>query len=273
MIILRTTRMSERTARFARQLEQASGLPVVPLIDARYDDGASGAHIRLDRAAVKALGLFAPRNFAWKCGDYGLYLARRQFDAPFYWLIEYDVRFPAEGLDVFFRDHAAEPADALLTHLGPATPDWYWTVFGAARDVAPVRCLFPISRFSGAAIDLLFAKRVKHSRQLSRRLAWPNDEVFVATTLSASSLTLRDFNRDGRTYYDSESLSFYMPIEGERFERELASRAPFRIFHPVLYDADYRAKIAKLESYSERRKPLRRLKLAVAAAINNRRRW
>jgi hypothetical protein len=230
--------------------------------------------IPVERAKLEAMGLHCPDNFAWRCGDYGFYLARSCHpEARYLWMIEHDVRFSAHGLTDFFRRFDAAGADLLVTRLSPAEPEWYWTAAASARDARPFRCLFPISRISARAVDLLLSTRRSHSADPLRRWFWPNDEVFVATTLTRAGLDCRDFNESGPLVHDEQSFGFFAPIEGEHFQRELAARPDFRIFHPVLFGEEYQRKVRKLENYAARSERWKRLRNGVLGWINGFRRW
>jgi hypothetical protein len=274
-ILVRTTRVDARLLELAERLRAASRHPVSLLADARFADAAPGFDtIPVSRPALEALGLYCPRNFAWRCGDYGFYLARSRYPAAGrFWMIEYDVRFSVEGLEAFFAALEALPADFLVARLARADPDWYWSAAASARDAEPYRCLFPVTRLSARAVDLLLAKRRAHGRDALRRWFWPNDEVFVATTLMAAGLDCRDLNDGPAPVYDEESFGFFQPIEGGRFERGLAHRPGFRIFHPVLYGEDHAAKLRKLAGYTERSDLWKRLRRAALRRANARRRW
>src|ERR1700761_7279915 len=95
IVLLRTTTPDDRCYDFAGQIEAASGLQVVLLVDERA--GPVDQDPRYDKIGVtedlyRGLGLFLPQDFAWRCGDYGYHAGRLRYpDARFLWLIEYDV--------------------------------------------------------------------------------------------------------------------------------------------------------------------------------------
>ncbi len=107
-----------------------------------------------------------------------------------------------------------------------------------------VSCLFAILRVSSTAIDRLLTDRRELSRKRSRRKQWPNDESFVATTLAKSGFVVRDLNSFGQTLYSEETMSFFGPRQGEALGLE---NADVRLYHPVLFGADYNSKIERLE--------------------------
>ena len=249
MILIRATRLDERTVRFADELGAASGLAVACILDERHGVQASPfPKVSVTAAACQALGLHCPDDFAWRCGDYGYYLARRQFpDVPMFWMIEYDVRFSGRSPKPFF-DFFARFADVdfIAAHFEPASPRWGWYRYAGGRGVEPYRCLFPLTRLSAAAADRLLAKRVAHSRQPWRRFMWPNDESFVATSVHHWGLPSGDINGFGRTFYDPASFSFLNAIDGDSLDdREL------RIYHPVAFGEAYARKVAELRRTEE----------------------
>jgi hypothetical protein len=272
LILVRTTTLDPETVAFGHRLEAASDRPVAFIVDERNGPVAGPVDkVSLTEAACRGLGLFCPSDFAWRCGDYGLYLARRAHpDATHFWMIENDVRFVGGDMEQFFAFFEAKDADLLAGYLKPATADWYWTHHASSRDSAAYRCFFPVTRFSARALDVLLAKRVEHSHRLMRRAIWPNDEAFVATTLTAAELICRDFNDFGRTFYDPENFSFRNVFNGADFSAE---HSELRMYHPVLFGDAYARKMEKLHSPKNLDTPTMRRKRRVLSEINARTRW
>ncbi len=246
-LLIRTTELDDRVLAFADELAAASGYAVAFVVDERKGPvPARGREtLGLTRAGCRALGLFCPADFTWKCGDYGYYLARLRYpDASLFWLIEYDVRFVGPDLPSFFaRFDALDDVDLLATDLRPSDNGWYWTDTVRGRGVTPYRCLFPVTRLSVRAVDAALAKRVEQSRRPLRRLLWPNDEAHVATALANGGFMCRDFNDFGRPLYTPETFSFHTPIDGDRL-------APvddtLRMHHPVLFGEAFQRKVKRL---------------------------
>lgn len=273
MILLRTTGIDERALQFADRLESASNLPVAFLFDGRGGSSldTSRLQVALKEQDCSALGLFCPPDFAWRCGDYGFYIARKRFpDAASYWMIEYDVRFGGGKPEEFFSFFAEQTSvDLLAAYFQPVERSyWYWEGFARSRDHRPYRCLFPLVRLSPRAVDALLSKRVKHSRQLLRRNLWPNDESFVATTLANGDFTCRDLNDFGQTFYDEQTFSFERPIRGELFA---PGHSGIMIYHPVLFGDSYSHKLAALESYKRRQRDP--LQMTVARKLSRYTKW
>lgn len=259
----------------ARRLEQASACPVALIADARSGavDRADPDVVALSSAACGALGLFCPPDFAWRCGDYGYYLARRRYPATcYFWLIETDVGFYGGDAAEFFAFFAerARGVDLLAAQLRRADHSWYWTAFARARDVVPFRCLFPITRLSKRAIDAALTRRVAQGRWPQRRWLWPNDEALIATTLANGAFLCRDFNDFGASFYSDESFFFGAPLQGERLQLEAPG---VRLVHPVLFGEAYREKLAKLEQPEAPPSAAERQRRWLAAKLNARLRW
>ena len=259
----------------ARRLAQASGCPVALVADARSGAiaGADPDVIALSSTACRALGLFCPPDFAWRCGDYGYYLARRRYpQAQRFWLIETDVGFfggEASDFFAFFAERARE-VDLLAATLRPADHSWYWMQFARARDARAYRCLFPITRLSARAIEAALARRVAQGRRLGRRWLWPNDEALVATTLMNGDFLCRDFNDFGARFYNDESFFFGAPLQGERVQLEARG---VRLVHPVLFGAAYGEKLARQKQAGAPLSWLERRRRWIAAKLNARSRW
>lgn len=277
-ILIRTTQLDPRVIAFAETLQDASGHPVTYLLDARHApvdaEGRSIAAISDD--TCRALGLFMPPDYRWRCGDYGYYVARQQFpETSRFWMIEYDVRFVGSGAAPFFAFFAKHPAvDFLATDLRAAGWDWYWARTCQASDVAPHRCLFPVTRLSAAAIDAVRDRRVRQSRRLTRRALWPNDEAMVATTLAGptgdSNFVSRDINSFGRAFYDTSRFSYLHPIDGDALAPDPGDVA---MLHPVLFGSQYTDKLAKLAAARDTETASQRLRRRLLQKWNGLTRW
>jgi hypothetical protein len=274
-LLIRTKEISRAVMMLADELESISRHPAILIVDTAHGEVRRGsrAAIGLSQASCSALGLYCPSDFAWRCGDYGYYLARRQFpDAERFWLIETDVRFYGRDPALFFRFFADKPdVDFLAGRVMPAEATWYWRNTARARDVRTYRCLFPVTRLSTRAIDAAFARRVDHGKRISRRILWPNDEALVATTLMNGDFVTRDFNDFGPVFYSDETYYYGMPLDGDCLD----SCGPVaRMAHPVLFGADYLAKMQTLQQSAAPPAPWRRPKLSWAAnKINALLRW
>lgn len=248
-ILVRTHYADAQVRALVEALAASSRHPVWALVDESRGPVDFGAipKISLDAHLPGELGLYgaAPRLY-WRCGDYGLYAARRALPSiSRFWLIEPDVRLRLERPGEFFDRFAEDPADLLVSHLRPAEASWDWGQTMA--DGAPVwRCLFPLLRISAPALDaLLEARREAGARFVASGRdpqVWPNDEVFVATTLMRAGFDCRDLNAHGEVY-DPQSFGFWWPISDRQLQAE--GRDGFA-YHPVLNGEAYFQKLLQL---------------------------
>ncbi|MGB8813621.1 MAG: component of SufBCD complex [Paracoccaceae bacterium] len=122
-------------------------------------------------------------DWAWRCGDYFYYALRAaKPDYDFYWMVEPDVHFTEDPSDFFARfDKVA--ADALGSGLKRYTDDIPFT--RAFPEVPHYKAVFPLTRFSARALDLLFALRQKYSESPAGRRFFTNDEIFCFSNIMA----------------------------------------------------------------------------------------
>jgi hypothetical protein len=246
MILFRTTSFDGRSAAFLDELATATVRPIVILADERRApvDTGSFPKVSLTDEACQSIGLFTPKDFAWRCGDYGFYLARRQFpEVKSFWMVESDVRI-GNPRDFFALADRSEEPDLLAARLAPADPSWWWHPTVSAADARPYRCFFPLVRLSSRAICVLERKRVRHSQQIARRILWPNDEAFVATTIVQAGLSSSDLKSLNKSLYDDQSFSYEHPIKAENFVSDSAGP---KLYHPVLWGDDYADKVRRLK--------------------------
>jgi len=241
LILVRATRLTSPTVEFAEQLAVGSGDEVAFLLDGRFpvELEVDRPRVMVTHDACAELGLFCPESFQWRCGDYGLYLARTRFpDASEFWLIEFDIRLAGGGgiqefFDFFKRETLSE---FLACRHGPAPRNWSWYHHANGRNVTPYYCLFGIVRISARAVDALLAHRLAQGRRSNRRAIWPNDEAFVATTLHQKNFLSRDINGFGREFYNETTLALFSRIQGETFS---SAEPTVKIYHPVLFGEDF----------------------------------
>lgn len=275
-ILLRSADLEPSVLSFAAELRSISGFPVSIVVDGRHVTGSperSEDIIILSEDNCAALGLYCPPDFAWKCGDYGYYLARQWFaDLQHFWMIETDVRLYGSEPGYLFRFFASRPEIGFLAPLiGRGDPSWYWRPTARARDATPYRCLFPLTRLSADAIDVCLRRRREHSGHWRRRQLWPNDEAFIATTLLNSSVQCRDLNDLGPRFYDPESFYYGSPIDGDHF---LPPGERCQAVHPIYFGSHYRHQVLKLQQRTYPVPPLaERSKNAVAKKLNALSRW
>ena len=277
MIVVRTDRVDAKLEAFAAELESLSGLPTLFLVDESLGEIDSGgrAKISLTPQACKSLGLYCPKDFAWRCGDYGFYLARTQYpEATNIWMIENDVRLAGTTPKALFEKFDSISVDLVTSYLHPAEREWPWRKALKACDARPFRCFFPVVRLSAQAVDLLLEKRRAHSGQWSRRWLWPNDEGFVATTLVNAGTSFMDLNDGEPKIYRPDQFSFAPALDGSL---PIESAAPVALFHPVLEGDALLRKRKRLQVRAHRRRNLtwfrRRVREAVLRRLNKQVRW
>ena len=228
LILVRVREVTRQAEDLRSQLAEATESDVVFLEDRTRTEDENGdvATICITLGKIRKLGLYCPPDVTWRCGDYGLYIARLERpDYDHYWLIEDDVRISGRAETLFERCQTIE-TEMLAVQLRPANCGWYWWPHAQSRDAVPFRCLFPIARLRGDAIDRLLTRRRQHSRDWSRRLLWPNDEAFVATSMVHDGAATLDFNEIGLGEIYSES-SFNLSGVREDYAERLM------LLHPV----------------------------------------
>ena len=245
VIILRTRNLDEPQRRFLRSLTGNSGIQVAVAVDETVGlvDVGEYRKISVTVAACQELGLHCPDDFAWRNGDYNLYLARKAFPAArYFWMIEPDVEHSFasfEQLIALFDD--MPEVDLVSSHLVPADREWYWQRTIKDRSVSVQRCFFPLIRISSRAIDICLKQRQRDRFSLHARLFWPNDEALVATTVTRARLRVADLNGAGVSVYNESSFG-YEPLDGDDgwFRGGVN-----QVYHPVLYGDAYRARLAR----------------------------
>ena len=232
IILLRARERNEHNQAFADDLRKASGCVVRFLLDERGNKvpSADPEVLSLNQESYASLGVYAPPDVAWRCGDYGAYLAwRGDPSRPYYWVIEDDVRIAGDAKE-FFRLCRSSSSDFLVAHLRKTVRGNFWWPHTISKDVQAFACLFPLTRLSNRAVEACYNKRKKHTRQLSRRALWPNDEGLVATTVAAKGFFLQDFNDLQPDLWDEESYS----VTGLPRTSVDATGVP-KLIHPVRF--------------------------------------
>ena len=199
--------------------------------------------ISVTAAACRALGLHCPDDFGWRNGDYNLYLARQAFPAARqFWMIEPDVEHSFASFEQFVALFDGLPeVDLLSSYLFPADREWYWQRTIKDRSVGVQRCFFPLIRISARAVDVCLEQRRRDRLSLHARLFWPNDEAFVASTVTRAGMRLADLNSTGVAVYSENSFG-YEPLDGDDgWFRGTANQ----VYHPVLHGDAYRARVRR----------------------------
>jgi hypothetical protein len=253
-ILFRTHKHNARVRSFAMQLARESGHSLVILGDetrTKLDFGEIPKLV-LTKEYCREVGLYWQSDIGWRCGDYGLYLARRALpEFKRFWLIEYDVRLHFHHLSEFFTPFQNEAADLLVPDLRESEPNWFWYSAMRTRRSKIYQCIFPILRISSELIDALLRERLADSKTIIRKIEWPNDESFVATEAIQAGFLCKDLNDTGRRlYHMNETFSFNLPIDGRLLEDTEPTRL---IYHPVVFGSEDMAALRK----RLRKRPLR----------------
>ena len=242
--------MDDQVKAFARSLSSDGAFDVYILCDETRGAVETGGlpKISITRQTLGSLGLYDEvKNLLWRCGDYGLYVARQelpQYDA--FWMVEPDVRLnDSPPSAILARFPGPEAADFLAGWLRPAKPGWGWAARMNPDEGRIWRCLFCMVRLSARALDALLEARrgAAEDHRKHRRVpdGWPNDEVFVASTLIRQGFTCRDFNEFGQIY-DEAWYQFWKPHTQGEIEAE--GRRGW-IYHPVLGGSRYFEKLSR----------------------------
>jgi hypothetical protein len=232
IILLRARHVDEHNQLFAEQLRQVSGCEVQFLVDERSSPVPSDDPLvlSLNNSSYDKLGLYVPPDVAWRCGDYGAYIAWRVDPTrSFYWIIEDDVRIDGDASE-FFRLCATSNSDLLAPRVRKTERGDFWWPHTVSKNAVPHSCLFGAIRLSSKAVELSYEKRRSQSRKLNRIALWPNDEGLVATTVVANGLKATDFNEilpglwDEATFSVTSQPISFNPVPG-----------PPRLLHPVRF--------------------------------------
>ncbi|AJE47065.1 hypothetical protein [Celeribacter indicus] len=133
---------------------------------------------------VRSNGLRLLDDYGWRCGDYALYALRRKFpDYDRYWLIEPDVSIHGD-IAGFFAGAARLDPDALGVDFHRQEQVNRF-VKGLPDNLVPYRATFALTRFSGRALDYLFAARQDYSGKGTGSHRFTNDETFCFSHLVA----------------------------------------------------------------------------------------
>jgi hypothetical protein len=192
-------------------------------------------------------------------------------DRPYYWRVEYDVRFTGEWR-AFFDVCAASDADLLGTTLLRRTgsPPWYWwsslgCPTGALDDSRTARGFFPVARLSRRACALL---------DQQYRAGWHGHaECVMPTVLLHYGLTIEDIGGQGEFVAPGHEDRFYVNTPSDEclqpgtfvFRPSLASAGtrPNTLWHPVRDESDHERWMRRL---AERGSPVAQFRVGVMSA-------
>jgi hypothetical protein len=227
---IRTNKWTEEEERLLARLRLAFGDDVAVVFHDRAGSVQPPVQvIDINGAWVARNGLFHVPDWGWRCGDYFYYALRQaRPDYDVYWLIEPDVHFTSDPTP-FFGRFETDRADALGYQLGPFTADIRFT--RGLPDMARHRAIFALTRFSGRALDRLFALRRAMAGRAPSQRDYPNDEVFAFSHVAADA-ELTSAQIEGRAADWFEGVQF--ATDPDLLHDLLAETATAgRVFHPV----------------------------------------
>ncbi|MFM2355361.1 MAG: hypothetical protein RLZZ528_1097 [Pseudomonadota bacterium] len=230
VIAIRTHRWGPEEDRLAKALSGVRNAEVVVAFQNRPEGVEPPLPVvDVSDAFLAAAGLAAVPDWGWRCGDYSLYALRgARPDADFYWLIEPDVFFTSDPQG-FFALFEGDGSDALGYRLEPYGRDMRFS--RQLKGLPVMRAIFAMTRFSGAAIDHVFALRREAGQGPVSARYFPNDELFVFTHVAANpSLT------SGRL--EDRAPGWFADIQFDTdpdllLDLVQESAPPGRVLHPV----------------------------------------
>jgi hypothetical protein len=173
-------------------------------------------------------------NLLWYNGDYPLYkIISTLPHYDWYVMVEFDVLTNVDLVSMV-NEAAADGADVVAYRFQHAEPDWPW--LGSCKQAYNQvwRGLIPVLAMSRLAIEYLFDKRRRLTRQFraGEISAMPYCEGFVPSEIMGSGLfKVRDLS----TFGDTSQYEFWPPVLDRR--ATLGNQPAF--LHPVLNEERY----------------------------------
>ncbi len=227
---IRTNKWSEEEERLLARLRLAFGDDVVVIFHDRPGLVEPPVQvIDIDDGWVARNGLVHVPDWGWRCGDYFYYALRQaRPDYDCYWLIEPDVHFTSDPTP-FFASFETDRSDALGYQLGPFKADIRFT--RGLPEMAHHRAIFALTRFSGRALDRLFALRRATAARPGPQRDYPNDEVFAFSHVAADDdLTRGTLEARAADWFEGVQFA----TDPDMLHDLLAeTAAEGRVFHPV----------------------------------------
>jgi hypothetical protein len=241
LAIIRTHRWGEEEERVLAALRPAFGDDVVVAYHNRKRREKLPIPV-VDVTAAWAVthGLRAVPDLGWRCGDY-FYHATRQArpEYDFYWMIEPDVAITGDSAAFFARFDDA-PEDVVGGGLRPYEEDNPF--IRGMPGVDHWRAIFPVTRFSGRALDHLLPLRIAYGEGTVGNRFFTNDEFFCFSTI---------MNSPG---FSGAPLEKYAAdwLEGSNFDTNptimlealIADRVTGKLVHPVRSRNDFKRSVA-----------------------------
>jgi hypothetical protein len=140
--------------------------------------------IDIDDAWLEAQGLRYVSDWGWRCGDYALFALRASRpDNDHYLLVEPDVLFCGD-VSGFFDELSRLSEDGLAVRIRP--PEDKHPFLTGITDRPLMQGIFPLTRFSGHALDYLKQERCAYGRSGVGHRRYANDELFMFSWLASA---------------------------------------------------------------------------------------
>lgn len=198
--------------------------------------------VDINDAVIENMQLRVIHDWGWRCGDYAYYALRQAHpDYEYYWLIEPDV-FLSGDVRAFFSLFDAESADVIGLDVAEFDPNHrFATQVGNAK---PMRAIFALTRFSGAAIDFAFKRRVNYASKSVPPYNYSNDELFMFShTLSRDEFKLGQFRDIAPTWFSDVQFDTNPDLIDALVEQDLKGQN--KILHPVVDRMTFARALAK----------------------------
>jgi hypothetical protein len=240
LAVIRTHRWDEDAQRLCAQLQPVFGDDLAVAFHNRPADVTPPIRVAdLNNRWLQANGLRVLKDYGWRCGDYFHYRARDAFpDYDHYWLIEPDVFFTGPLAD-FFAATRNLPQDVLGVDIAPFKIAHR---FGRGMPDIPLhRSIFALTRFSGRAIDHLFALRKAYSAEQVVQRNFANDELFCFShAVAAPELSTESLHKVLPDWVNPATLATDPDVLLELFD----GRTSPGVFHPVRGRASFLRAVA-----------------------------
>ena len=198
--------------------------------------------VDINNALIEKMQLRVIHDWGWRCGDYAYYALRKAHpDFEYYWLIEPDV-FLSGDARAFFSLFEEESADVLGLDVAEFDPNHrFATHVGNAK---PMRAIFALTRFSGAAIDFAYKRRVNYASISVPPYNYANDELFMFShTLSRDEFKLGQFRDIAPTWFADVQFDTNPDLIDALVEQDLKGQN--KILHPVVDRMTFARALAK----------------------------
>jgi hypothetical protein len=198
--------------------------------------------VDINDAVIEKMQLRVIHDWGWRCGDYAYYAIRQAHpDYDYYWLIEPDV-FLSGDARAFFSLFESESADVIGLDVAEFDPNHrFATHVGNAK---PMRAIFALTRFSGAAIDFAYKRRVNYGSKSVPPYNYANDELFMFShTLSRDEFKLGQFRDIAPTWFADVQFDTNPDLIDAMVEQDLKGQN--KILHPVVDRMTFARALAK----------------------------